>query len=392
MSRISTAVPPRRAARIAASFTTAAKSAPTNPLVSLATAPRSTFDETATFFAWTRRIDSRPSRSGGGTLTTRSKRPGRTSAGSKMLRRFVAARTTTPLFASTPSMHANNWLSVCSTSSFAPPSEKLFSRRRRPSASISSMKTTHGASDLARSKSCRTRAAPRPTNISTNSEPEHERNGARADVASARANNVLPVPGGPTSNTPRGGRAPSAAYARADAPDVSATSSATSRFAASMPATLSNVTGSPVSSNARARRVRRLAPTDPTPPPIICRATRPSAARYPNAMSHATPWASDALGRARRHSTPADINRCASAELSSAGTAKVRLPSSTKSYRPAPTTRSATAPRRSSAFRNCDHWISAAISTGLGGRSARAKSAAAAHAATAVSLRPRSVA
>ncbi len=55
-----------------------------------------------------------------------------------------------------------------------------------------------------------TRLAPTPTNISTNSEPEMLKNGTPASPATARESSVLPVPGGPTSSTPRGMRAPSA--------------------------------------------------------------------------------------------------------------------------------------------------------------------------------------
>ena len=57
----------------------------------------------------------------------------------------------------------------------------------------------------------RTRLAPTPTNISTNSDPEMLKNGTPASPATARASSVLPVPGGPTSSTPCGMRAPSAA-------------------------------------------------------------------------------------------------------------------------------------------------------------------------------------
>ena len=44
--------------------------------------------------------------------------------------------------------------------------------------------------------------------ISTNSEPEIEQNGTFASPATALASNVFPVPGGPTSKTPRGILAP----------------------------------------------------------------------------------------------------------------------------------------------------------------------------------------
>src|SRR5437660_116197 len=72
------------------------------------------------------------------------------------------------------------------------------------------MNTMHGAACFACSNRSRTRDAPTPTNISTKSEPEIEKNGTPASPATARASNVLPVPGGPYSSTPFGMRAPSA--------------------------------------------------------------------------------------------------------------------------------------------------------------------------------------
>ncbi len=54
----------------------------------------------------------------------------------------------------------------------------------------------------------RTRDAPTPTNISTNSEPETLKNGTFASPATALASKVLPVPGGPTNKTPLGILAP----------------------------------------------------------------------------------------------------------------------------------------------------------------------------------------
>ena len=62
---------------------------------------------------------------------------------------------------------------------------------------------------LAWSNRSRTRLAPTPTNISTNSEPEIEKKGTPASPETALASRVLPVPGGPTSSTPLGMRAPS---------------------------------------------------------------------------------------------------------------------------------------------------------------------------------------
>ena len=71
------------------------------------------------------------------------------------------------------------------------------------------MKMMQGAFFLACSNMSRTRLAPTPTNISTKSEPEMVKNGTLASPATARAVKVLPVPGGPTSSTPRGMRPPS---------------------------------------------------------------------------------------------------------------------------------------------------------------------------------------
>ena len=49
----------------------------------------------------------------------------------------------------------------------------------------------------------RTRAAPTPTNISTKLEPVTEMKGTSASPATARANRVFPVPGGPCISIPR---------------------------------------------------------------------------------------------------------------------------------------------------------------------------------------------
>src|SRR5205814_2362270 len=126
----------------------------------------------------------------------------------------------------------------------------------RPTASISSMNTMHGALRFAWSKRSRTRLAPTPTNISTNSEPEIEKNGTPASPATARASIVFPVPGGPTSSTPRGIRAPSelnfSGYFR------NSTTSVSSCLASSTPATSSNVTVGLLPMNIRARLFPKL--------------------------------------------------------------------------------------------------------------------------------------
>ena len=83
-----------------------------------------------------------------------------------------------------------------------------------------------------------TRDAPTPTYISTKSEPEMLRNGTPASPATAFARRVLPVPGGPTRRTPFGILAPSSVYF---SPFLrKSTSSASSAFSSSQPATSSN--------------------------------------------------------------------------------------------------------------------------------------------------------
>ena len=102
------------------------------------------------------------------------------------------------------------------------------------------MKMMQGAAFRACSNRSRTRAAPTPTNISTNSEPEIEKNGTPASPATARASSVLPVPGGPISSTPLGMRAPSRPNDFGSR--RKATTSCSSNFASSTPATSLNVT------------------------------------------------------------------------------------------------------------------------------------------------------
>ena len=79
-------------------------------------------------------------------------------------------------------------------------------------ASISSIKIIAGAFSFACLNKSLTRDAPTPTNISTKSDPEREKNGTFASPATALASKVLPVPGGPTSNAPFGIFAPNSVY------------------------------------------------------------------------------------------------------------------------------------------------------------------------------------
>ena len=175
------------------------------PGVPRAMVARFTSPASGIFRVCTRRIPSRPRTSGESTTICRSKRPGRSSAGSSTSGRLVAAIRITPSFDSKPSISTSSWLSVCSRSSWPPPSP---APRCRPTASISSMKMMHGACALPCSKRSRTRDAPTPTNISTKSEPDIEKNGRPASPATALASSVLPVPGGPTSSAPLGSRPP----------------------------------------------------------------------------------------------------------------------------------------------------------------------------------------
>ena len=183
-----------RAASTAASLTSCARSAPDMPPVRPATAARSTSGARGLPRACRARIASRSTKVGRPTWTRRSKRPGRSRAGSSVSGRLVAAMTTTPARPSSPSMQVRSWATVweCSRSPPVPPATRACAR-----ASISSRKTMQGAARRASSKRRRTRMAPRPTNISVNSEPEACMKGTPASPASAAAIRVLPLPGGP---------------------------------------------------------------------------------------------------------------------------------------------------------------------------------------------------
>ncbi len=94
----------------------------------------------------------------------------------------------------------------------------------------------------------RTLEAPTPTNISTKSEPESEKKGTFASPATAFANKVLPVPGGPTNKAPFGILPPREVYLSGFLRN--STISSTSSLAPSKPATsLNDVLVSVFSSN-----------------------------------------------------------------------------------------------------------------------------------------------
>jgi hypothetical protein len=102
------------------------------------------------------------------------------------------------------------------------------------------MKMMHGACALPCSNRSRTRLAPTPTNISTKSEPDIEKNGRPASPATALASSVFPVPGGPTRRAPLGRRPPS--FVNFCGSLRNSMISCSSTLASSAPATSANVT------------------------------------------------------------------------------------------------------------------------------------------------------
>ena len=194
----------------AASLHTLAMSAPENPGVCLA---KKSVSKPSTFFSGfkcTSKISLRSRISGRSTKIWRSKRPARNKALSNTSARLVAANTITLELVPKPSISVSNWLSVFSRSSFPP--EKLLFPRALPTASISSIKIIAGDFSLACLNKSRTLDAPTPTNISTKSEPDNEKKGTLASPATALANKVFPVPGGPTSRAPFGILPPKLVY------------------------------------------------------------------------------------------------------------------------------------------------------------------------------------
>ncbi|EDS34652.1 conserved hypothetical protein [Culex quinquefasciatus] len=180
-------------------------------------------------------MSARSGSAGSPTYRILSRRPGRSTAGSTMSGRLVAAIRNTPFRSSMPSISVSSWLT---TRIPAPPS--ALSDRFGHSESNSSKKMTHGAELRARWKHCRTARSDSPTYCLT------QRRGKKRDVelldlkipvghsshldidlrrrssgpfteiklipasfATAFASSVFPQPGGPHSNTPDGALSPS---------------------------------------------------------------------------------------------------------------------------------------------------------------------------------------
>ena len=170
------------------------------------------------------------------------------------------------MFVPKPSISVKSWFNVFSLSSFEP--VKLFFPLALPIASISSINTIEGDLSLACLNKSLTLEAPTPTNISTKSEPDREKNGTFASPATAFANKVLPVPGCPTKSAPFGILPPSIVYFLGFF--RKSTISCTSSFAPSSPATsLKVVFISFFSSNNLAFDFPILKICPPAPPPAL---------------------------------------------------------------------------------------------------------------------------
>ena len=179
---------------------------------------------------------------------------------------MVAANTITLVFVPKPSISVNSWLRVFSLSSFDP--VKLFLPLALPIASISSINIIEGDLSFACLNRSRTLEAPTPTNISTKSEPDKEKNGTFASPATAFASNVFPVPGCPTKRAPLGILPPRIVYFFGFF--RKSTISCTSSFAPSSPATSLNVVFiSFFSSNNLAFDFPMLKICPPAPPPAF---------------------------------------------------------------------------------------------------------------------------
>ena len=96
MSSFSMTPPSRAAASMAASLSRFSSDAPEKPTVCAAMRSKLTPSESGLFLPCSLRMLSRSERPGRPPSICRSKRPGRSSAGSSISMRFVAAMTTTP--------------------------------------------------------------------------------------------------------------------------------------------------------------------------------------------------------------------------------------------------------------------------------------------------------
>ena len=193
---------PLRAAISAASLTRLARSAPEKPGVPRAMMRGSTSEASGTLRICTFRIFSRPTTSGLGTTTWRSKRPGRSSAGIEHVGP-VGRGDQDDAFIGLEAVHLDQQLIegllalvvAAAEAGAAMTADRVDLVDEDDAGRVLLALLEHVA---------HARLAPTPTNISTKSEPEMVKNGTLASPAMARASRVLPVPGGPTSSTPFG--------------------------------------------------------------------------------------------------------------------------------------------------------------------------------------------
>mmetsp|Transcript_14072 Transcript_14072/g.36423 ORF Transcript_14072/g.36423 Transcript_14072/m.36423 type:complete len:262 (+) Transcript_14072:1286-2071(+) len=163
-------------------------------------------------WVWISRIWRRPATFGSATSICTSKRPGRRSASSRRSRRFVMPIISTLGALSRPSILVSNWFTTDSPTPACPEPSPPPEPRALQRASISSNMTTWSSAlspccwyaFSARSKRPRILASLWPTQRVSSSGPltiSGSRLLARS-LAILRATSVLPVPGGPYSNTP----------------------------------------------------------------------------------------------------------------------------------------------------------------------------------------------
>mmetsp|Transcript_71849 Transcript_71849/g.150118 ORF Transcript_71849/g.150118 Transcript_71849/m.150118 type:complete len:247 (-) Transcript_71849:637-1377(-) len=196
-----------RIAYIPASVHTERRSAPVQFGHSLASSSKRMSRSQFMFAEWILKISVLPSRSGTPNSTRRSMRPGRSSAGSRVSGRLVAISTLTLPRASKPS----SWFTISSIvrcTSLSPPAPS--SNLAPPMASTSSKKTMQAFLERAIWNNSRTILAPSPTYFWTSSLPMTRIKHASVLFATARAERVFPVPGGPYKRIPLGGSIPRA--------------------------------------------------------------------------------------------------------------------------------------------------------------------------------------
>mmetsp|Transcript_28921 Transcript_28921/g.62302 ORF Transcript_28921/g.62302 Transcript_28921/m.62302 type:complete len:272 (-) Transcript_28921:578-1393(-) len=187
---------------MAASVHRAAMSAPTKPCVSFAIDSGSTSSSSFMLRVWMRKISRRPFSSGTPMSISLSKRPKRLRAGSMLLGLFVAPITTVCARPLSPSIK----VSSCETMRFS--TSPLVLSLLGAMESISSMKMIAGAFFSASSKALRRLDSDSPAILDMISGPLIRKKKAPVSLATARAMRVFPDPGGPKSNTPRGGFTP----------------------------------------------------------------------------------------------------------------------------------------------------------------------------------------